>query len=125
MKEFMKFKVERKEHLLGHRFFEWLRSDAVPVSDKLHLAPIMAAFVMNFRDTNRWFLRYPKPRNEFESVINYSTREGETHSGLFLEDWQKLGLDDELDGEPATRSIGSTSPTTPSRSAAWSWTSRG
>lgn len=96
MMEIMRLKMQRKEQLLQHRFFAWMQSDAVPVEERLLMAPIMSIFVMNFRDANKWFIRFPEPRTHFESVINGSTLEDETHSRLFLEDWKKLRLDERL-----------------------------
>ena len=81
----------------------------------LLFAPIMVNFVMNFRDINRWFLRFPKPANEFEKIINGNTQEDETHSRLFLEDWEKLKLDKNWAGDPRTRSGGCSWRTTQSR----------
>jgi hypothetical protein len=96
MKEFMQLKAARWERILSHPFFDWLHSDAVPLEDKVLIAPIMAVFVMNFRDASRYFIRFPKPRNRFEEALNGGTREDETHSRLFLEDWSKMGLDERL-----------------------------
>ncbi|MRG95644.1 hypothetical protein [Polyangium spumosum] len=96
MKEYMKLKAERWERILSHPFFDWLHSDAVPLEEKVLIAPIMTVFVMNFRDASRYFIRFPKPRNRFEEALNGGTREDETHSRLFLEDWTKMGLDERL-----------------------------
>jgi hypothetical protein len=96
MQHIMKLKRERKQELLAHPFFQWARDRGGLPGDKLLIAPIMAVFVMNFRDANKWFIRFPRPRNVFEEVINGNTLEDETHSRLFLEDWRKLRLDDKL-----------------------------
>jgi hypothetical protein len=96
MKEFKKLKAERWEKIRSHPFFDWVHSGAAPLQDKLLIAPIMAVFVMNFRDASRYFIRFQKPRNRFEEAINYGTREDETHSRLFIEDWSKIGLDERL-----------------------------
>ncbi len=97
MHEIMNLKRERKRQLVNHRFYDWVRSDSVPLEERLLFAPIMAIFVMNFRDANKWFIRFPKPRNQFEEIINGNTFEDETHSRLFLEDWRKLHLDEKLE----------------------------
>jgi hypothetical protein len=96
MHHVMDLKTRRKEHLLGHGFYDWVRSDRVSLEDRLLFAPIMAIFVMNFRDANKWFIRFPTPRSQFEEIINGNTFEDETHSRLFLEDWTKLRLDEKL-----------------------------
>src|SRR5262249_9371078 len=96
MQEIMTLKSQRKAHLNGHPFFDWVRSNAVPLEQRLLFAPIMSIFVMNFRDANKWFIRFSTPRNELEEIINGNTFEDETHSRLFLEDWRKLNLDERL-----------------------------
>ena len=96
MQEIMALKRDRKDHLLGHPFYRWMRESARPPEERLLMAPIMAIFVMNFRDANKWFIRFPQPRSHFEEIINGNTTEDETHSRLFLEDWRKLRLDDKL-----------------------------
>jgi hypothetical protein len=96
VQEIMNLKRDRKEQLEAHPFYEWMRSSPQTPEDRLLIAPIMAVFVMNFRDANKWFIRFPEPRSQFEEIINGNTTEDETHSRLFLEDWKKLRLDDRL-----------------------------
>ena len=96
MQAIMKLKAERKAHLATHPFYAWVAGNEVPIEARLTFAPIMANFVMNFRDMNKWFIRYPAPQNRYERIINVNTLEDETHSRLFLEDWRKLQLDREL-----------------------------
>jgi hypothetical protein len=95
--EIMKVIAARKACLAEHPFFtRWVRLRDLPADTKFMFAPIMANFVMNFRDMNKWFIRFGKPKSVFEEVINGNTYEDETHSRLFLEDWEKLELDDAL-----------------------------
>lgn len=96
MKSILALAEARKERLAAHPFFAWIRDGEVPARSKLDIAPIMANFVMNFRDMNLWFIRFAQASNEFEQVINGNTEEDETHSRLFLEDWRKLQLDEKL-----------------------------
>jgi len=96
MKDFLALKAARWERILAHPFFDWLHSDAVPHEERLLIAPIMTVFVMNFRDASRYFIRFPAPRNRFEEAINGGTREDETHSRLFLEDWARFRLDERI-----------------------------
>jgi hypothetical protein len=86
----------KQARLHQHRFFRLVEDDALPLEQKLNFAPIMAIFVMNFRDMNKWVIRFQQPDSTYESVINGGTVEDETHSKLFLEDWRKLHLDDRL-----------------------------
>ncbi|WP_437618601.1 hypothetical protein [Sorangium sp. So ce1151] len=96
MEEILRLKTQRKEQLLQHPFFNWIHSADVPLDERLRIAPIMAVFVMNFRDANKWFIRFPRTLNQFEAIINGNTLEDETHSRLFMEDWKKLRLDERL-----------------------------
>ena len=96
MKNILALAAARKERLAAHSFFAWIRDAQVPLEIKLDIAPIMANFVMNFRDMNLWFIRFEGAANAFEQVINGNTDEDETHSRLFIEDWRKLHLDDKL-----------------------------
>lgn len=86
----------RKARVSDHPFYQWLRSEDVAWGDRFVFAPVFVNFIMGFRDMNRWFMRYPEPRSRLERAINVHTREDETHSRLFLEDWRKLGLDQRL-----------------------------
>jgi hypothetical protein len=72
-----------------HPLYEWMRTADAPFV----FSPLFANFILGFRDLNRWFLRYPEPRDEYERAINRHTLEDETHAALFLEDWAELGFD--------------------------------
>ena len=48
----------------GSAFFAWLRNDRVPAQDRLAFTPAGALFIMQFRDMNRWVLRFREPRTE-------------------------------------------------------------
>ncbi|MGW6424100.1 hypothetical protein ACWF82_15605 [Nocardia sp. NPDC055053] len=96
MHEVMVLRDSRQAAIAKHEFFEWLHGSPVTIEDRLKFAPMAAFFVMQFRDMNRWVLRFPQARNEFEWVINLGTQEDERHSRMFLEDWRELNLDDHL-----------------------------
>ena len=83
MEQVMKQRDARQEKISQHAFFDWLRSDRVPVQDRLAFVPAGALFIMQFRDMSRWVLRFPEPRTEYEWVINLGTLEDEKHSRLF------------------------------------------
>jgi hypothetical protein len=76
----------------AHPLYAWMAK----AEDPFAFAPLFANFILGFSDLNRWFLRYPEPRDGYEAAINAHTEEDETHSALFLEDWQELGLDAQL-----------------------------
>lgn len=96
MEAILALKRARKARLLSCGFFDWVRSTNLPIAERLRFAPIMANFVMGFRDANKWFIRFPQPQSRLEEIINRTTLEDETHSRLFLEQWQLLGLDQHL-----------------------------
>lgn len=97
MQEVMALRDSRQADIGKHPFFEWLHGDSVPLEDRLRFAPMAAFFIMQFRDMNRWVLRFPEPRDEFEWIINLGTREDERHSRMFLADWREQDLDGHLD----------------------------
>lgn len=96
MKKFYHFRDYQRAKLESHAFYKLIDSDIIPLKNKLMFAPVMAHFVMNFRDMNKWVIRFATTDSKFKSVINAGTTEDETHSRLFLEDWRKLYLDDKL-----------------------------
>jgi hypothetical protein len=67
MQEIMAIKRERAQRLAGHPFYAWLQGTSVPTARKLLFAPIMVNFVMNFRDMNKWFLRFPPSQDRFKN----------------------------------------------------------
>ncbi len=87
---------ERRAYLTKHPFFEWIASDEVSLQDRLSFLPILSNFSMGFRDINKWVLRYPASGDQFELCINAHTFEDQTHSRLYLEDWERLGMDRRL-----------------------------
>jgi hypothetical protein len=87
---------QQQKEISTHPFFEWMHSENVAIEDRLTFAPAGALFIMQFRDMNRWVLRFPDPKNEYEWVISLGTQEDEKHSRMFLEDWNKLDLNRRL-----------------------------
>lgn len=96
LKHVMQLRDAGQDAARRHAFFDWLSSDRVPPQDRLAIGPAGALFIMQFRDMNRWVLRFPEPHDEYEWVINLGTLEDEKHSRMFLEDWRKLDLDARL-----------------------------
>ncbi|CNC70559.1 hypothetical protein [Yersinia similis] len=96
MKTFYQFRDEQKKKLEEHVFYDLISTDKIEFNNKLMFMPAMVHFIMNFRDMNKWVIRFETPDTSFKSVINGGTIEDETHSRLFLEDWRKLHIDDKL-----------------------------
>ncbi|MGH3693804.1 MAG: hypothetical protein ACRDRX_07415 [Pseudonocardiaceae bacterium] len=92
----MTLRDSRQAAISGHPFFEWLHKNHIEIETRLRFAPMGAFFIMQFRDMNRWVLRFPQVRTEFEWVINLGTQEDEKHSRMFLEDWHQLDIDEHL-----------------------------
>jgi hypothetical protein len=96
MKEVLDRLEKRKREVARHPLYAWLQSDRVPLEDRFIFAPVFVSFIMGFSDLNKWFMRYASPEGDGQQAINQHTYEDETHSRLFLEDWDKLGFDGRL-----------------------------
>ena len=96
MKTVAKQIQKRKRGVTAHPFFSWLRDCGLPIEDRFRFSPLMVEFIMGFADVNKWFLNYPKPSTALEASINEHTLEDRTHSRLFVEEWSKLRLDEQL-----------------------------
>lgn len=96
MRAIMDHRDEREEKLMGHPLFAWLRSDEVPLRNRMDIFPVSAPLPTLFRDLNMWVLRYPAPASPLEAAINAHTIEDATHSQLYVHDWRALGFDERL-----------------------------
>lgn len=89
--------IERRKHqIAAHPFYHWIAHGPAPLAKRFDFAPLLVNFIMGFSDMNRWFMRYGAASSDHQRAINRHTREDETHSRLFIEDWRKLGLDRRL-----------------------------
>jgi hypothetical protein len=52
--------------------------------------------ILGYRDLARYAFSYPNPSDAAQRAINAWAAELATHSGPFLQDWDHLGLDDQL-----------------------------
>jgi hypothetical protein len=88
----------RRATTAAHPFYAWLRDDAHvrPLQKLQRFVPMWAVDVMGYRDLNRYCLRFEEPRDERERAYNTWVDELQTHSGLFLNDWDALDMDDAL-----------------------------
>ena len=68
MQEVLRFIETKKQRLAAHPFYEWVRKADTPLETRLRFAPIMANFVMNFRDMNLWFIRFQKGRERLRAI---------------------------------------------------------
>jgi hypothetical protein len=86
----------RRARLAEHPFFDWVASGEVPLRHRLEFLPALVNFSMGFRDVNICVLRYRAAAAPWERAINAHTFEDQTHSRLYLEDWERLCLDERL-----------------------------
>jgi hypothetical protein len=86
---------ERKRHTAAHPFYSWLQwEDSISPREKLQrFVPMWVMDIMGYRDLNRYALRYAQPGDERERAINAWVEMLETHSALFMNDWDQLGMD--------------------------------
>jgi hypothetical protein len=96
MKRVMAHIEQRKARIAAHPFYRWVAGGRAPLARRFDFAPLLVNFIMGFADMNRLFMRYGAPSSDQERAINRHTWEDETHSRLFIEDWRKLGLDQDL-----------------------------
>jgi hypothetical protein len=96
MEQVLAYIEGRAADLHNHPLCGWIDAAEVPPVTKLLILPALATFTMGFRDLNLWVLRYRHPQNRLERGITAHTFEDETHSRMYLEDWQRLGLDERL-----------------------------
>jgi hypothetical protein len=85
----------RRARTAAHPFFTWLRQDhTVSPADKLRrFLPLWAVDIMGYRDLNRYALRFDVADTEAKRAVNRCAETLTTHSALFLNDWDALGLD--------------------------------
>ena len=76
-------------------FFEFLRDEALSARERLAFFPCMAPFIMSFGDLNRHILRVEPTDDPHQATINAHTHEDDHHWPWYLEDWMKLGLDEQ------------------------------
>jgi len=76
-------------------FFDFLRDESIPGRERLGFFPCMASFIMSFGDLNRLVLREEPTDDPYLKIINAHTYEDDHHWPWYLEDYTKLGHDDE------------------------------
>jgi hypothetical protein len=76
-------------------FFDHLRDESLTARERLAFFPCMAPFIMSFGDLNRHVLRVRPTDDPHLQMINAHTHEDDHHWPWYLEDWMKLGLDEQ------------------------------
>ncbi|MDT9681055.1 hypothetical protein RND61_03030 [Streptomyces sp. TRM76323] len=96
MRRIMDFRDERQRALERHPLCDWLSDERISERNRLEILPILAPFVLAFRDLNRWVLPFPEPSAPLQRSINVHTEEDRNHAALYLEDWCRLEMDERL-----------------------------
>lgn len=76
-------------------FFDFLRDESIAPLERLGFFPCMASFIMSFGDLNRLVLREEPTDDPYLKIINAHTYEDDHHWPWYLEDYTKLGHDNE------------------------------
>jgi hypothetical protein len=86
---------ERMAGTARHPFYLWLhnRQDLPALRAVRRFFPAWAMDIMGYRDLNVHAIRYPDPSSPLQSAVNAWVADLGTHSGLYLNDWRELGLD--------------------------------
>jgi hypothetical protein len=89
-----------KKRVYNHLpLFEWMRDEALTPRQRLAFYPCMAPFILSFGDLNKFVLRDDeRPGDLYQDMVNAHTLEDDHHWPWYLEDFRKLGFDDELPG---------------------------
>ncbi|MCJ8282897.1 MAG: hypothetical protein MJK14_24615 [Rivularia sp. ALOHA_DT_140] len=96
MKEVLAHIQKKKQEFAKLPLFEYMRDTSIDPRQRLTWAPFLAPFVMGFRDLNRYDLRKESTTDVIQKLINRHTYEDESHWIWFLEDLEKLGLNESM-----------------------------
>lgn len=95
MKTVLQHILRRKRDYARLPFFEHLRDTSLGARARLAFYPAMANFIMDFGDFNRHVLRDDASTDPYQRMINAHSREDDHHWPWYLEDYVKLGFDDQ------------------------------
>ncbi|HEX2674102.1 MAG TPA: hypothetical protein VHM25_24670 [Polyangiaceae bacterium] len=98
MKEVLRYVFDRKRAYNRLPLFEWMRDERLTPRQRLAFYPSMAHFIMSFGDLNKFVLREQRPGDVFQDMVNAHTAEDDHHWPWYLEDFTKLGFDEEMRG---------------------------
>lgn len=98
MKQVLRHIFSRKRAYQLLPLFEWMRDERLSARERLAFYPCMAPFIMSFGDLNKFVLREERPGDVYQDMVNAHTLEDDHHWPWYLEDFAKLGFDQELSG---------------------------
>lgn len=93
MKQVLQHILRRKRDYARLPFFEHLRDAELSARQRLAFLPCMAPFILSFGDLNRHVLRQEPTTDPHQRLINAHTHEDDHHWPWYLEDFVKLGHD--------------------------------
>ena len=94
MKEILAYIEQKKYEFSQLPFFEYLRDQSISPMQRLAFAPCAAPFIMSFGELNRSVFRDESTNDPIQKIINKHTYEDDDHWLWFLEDLEKLGLNE-------------------------------
>lgn len=102
MKAVLQHILLRKREYARLPFFDFLRDERVLAVERLSFFPCMASFIMTFGDLNKHVLRVEPTDDPYQKMINAHTYEDDHHWPWYLEDFEKLGHNLELQSPAQT-----------------------
>jgi hypothetical protein len=98
MKEVLRHIFGKKRSYQLLPLFDWMRDEGLTARERLAFYPCMAPFILSFGDLNKFVLREERPGDVYQDMVNAHTLEDDHHWPWYLEDFAKLGFDQELRG---------------------------
>ena len=95
MKTVLQHILRKKRDYARLPFFDHLRDESLSARERLAFFPCMAPFIMSFGDLNRHVLRVEPTDDPHLKMINAHTYEDDHHWPWYLEDFMKLGHDEQ------------------------------
>lgn len=96
MKEVLAFIEQKKQEFAQLQLFQYLLDKSIDPKQRLAWAPCVAPFAMSFGQLNKYDLRKEPTDNPIQKLINKHTYEDDHHWIWFLEDLEKLGLNQSM-----------------------------
>lgn len=92
MKEVLELIEKRKQEFAQLPLFKYLQDKNIAPRERLAWAPCLAPFAMGFSQLNKYDFRKEPTNDTIQEIINKHTYEDDHHWGWFLEDIEKLNL---------------------------------
>ena len=96
MKEVLALIEKRKQEFSQLPFFQYLQDKSIEPIQRFAWTPCVAPFTMGFRDLNKYDFRKEPTEDPIQALINTHTYEDDHHWIWFLEDLEKLGLNQSI-----------------------------